>query len=185
MATESTDRLQEIFDRQDIHDVGMRYCRGADRVDEELLRSVFHDDAYIEYGNFNGLAQDFVPWVIDNIRTNYTNGYHSIANEYVVVNGDDAQAELYAIIHNTAVNEEGQSIDSTLGGRYLDRYERRQGEWRIARRQLAVEWIETAAPRDTPDEGVNDEDLLSRGKMSREDISYSVLPSESARTLDW
>ena len=107
MATESTDRLQEIFDRQDIHDVGMRYCRGADRVDEELLRSVFHDDAYIEYGNFNGLAQDFVPWVIDNIRTNYTNGYHSIANEYVVVNGDDAQAELYAIIHNTAVNEEG------------------------------------------------------------------------------
>ena len=97
-------------------------------------------------------------------------------------NGVTARGEIYCI--TWLFHKDEERLD-TWYGRYLDRYERRQGEWRIARRQFALDWIETAAPRDTPDEGVNDEDLLIRGKMSREDVSYSVLPSELARTLDW
>jgi hypothetical protein len=33
------------------------------------------------------------------------------------------------------------TTDSVMGIRYLDRFERRAGEWRIARRELRWEWI--------------------------------------------
>lgn len=184
MAVESVDRLQEIIDRQDIHDVAMRYCRACDRVDENLLRTVFHSDAYLSYGTFDGGAQEFVPWVINHISTGFTHGFHSIANEYVVLDGDVAHGELYAIIHNNAVTEEGL-VDSTLGGRYLDKYERREGEWRIAHRLFVLDWVESGAPMEKPSEGATDENLLGRGKMSPEDASYSVIPPEPKSALDW
>jgi hypothetical protein len=185
MAIEPADRMQEILDRQDIHDVAMRYCRACDRIDAELLRTVFHDDAYLAYGTFNGVVRDFVPWVMNHIRTGYTHGFHSIANEYVVIDGDVAYGELYAILHYSVVNEEGQSVDSTLGGRYVDRYERRQDEWRIAHRQFVLDWMESRPSTEQPAEGASNEDLLSVGKRTPEDASYSVLPSEPARILDW
>ena len=37
--------VRAIADRQEIHDVLARYCRGVDRADPELLRSVYHEGA--------------------------------------------------------------------------------------------------------------------------------------------
>lgn len=184
MAITSADRLQEIIDRQDIHDLAMRYCRGCDRADINLVRTVFHADAYLEYGTFNGGADEFVPWVINHVSTGFTHGFHSITNEYVVLDGDVASGELYAVIHNNAITDEGL-VDSLLGGRYLDRYERRQGEWRIAHRRFVLDWVESGEPMERQQEGATDEGLLSRGKMSPEDASYAVMPTEPKRALDW
>ena len=177
-------QLQEINDRQHIHDLAMRYCRACDRADEDLLRTVFHEDAQLEYGTFDGSAPEFVKWVINHIQTGYTHGFHSICNEYVVLDGDVANGELYALIHNNAITEDGL-VDSMLGGRYLDRYERREGEWRIAHRQFVLDWVESGQPMEKPSEGASDEDLLARGKMSSEDASYSMMPQEPRRALDW
>ena len=55
-----------------------------------------------------------------------------------------------------------QTVLETFGGRYLDRFERRDGEWRIAHRTVVHEWdkvetVELAFPpgRFTPDLGAN------------------------------
>ena len=34
--------LRVLLDKQEIHEVLMRYCRGIDRCDSELLHSVYH-----------------------------------------------------------------------------------------------------------------------------------------------
>ena len=36
-------KLQELLDKQSIYEVLVRYCRGADRCDEAIIRSVYHD----------------------------------------------------------------------------------------------------------------------------------------------
>jgi hypothetical protein len=186
MTDESASRFQEFLDRQDIHDVAMRYCRACDRIDSDLLRTVFHEDAYIEYGVFDGVATEFVPWVIDHIREGYVHGYHAITNEYVFVEGDVAHAELYAIINNMVVDEEGQFIENTIWGRYIDRYERRKGEWRIAHRQFLLDSIESRPSSDQQREHESDEGAqLGRGRRSQDDGSYSVLPAGPKRALDW
>jgi hypothetical protein len=62
---EKTERaLQVLLDKQEIHEVLMRYCRGIDRCDAELLRSVYHADAVDDHGQLNGKAADFIPWAI-------------------------------------------------------------------------------------------------------------------------
>ena len=48
--------VQLLLDKQEIYEVILRYCRGIDRLDEELLLSVFHPDAYADFGTLKGLS---------------------------------------------------------------------------------------------------------------------------------
>ena len=185
MAGDFTDRMQALLDRQDIHDLAMRYCRACDRIDADLLKTVFHEDAYLAYGTFDGPAPEFVTWVIDHIRNDYVHGYHAIANEYVVVDGDAACGELYAIINNIVVAEDGRFIENTIWGRYLDQYERRDGEWRIAHRQFLLDSIESRPSSDQVRDQVSDAGAdLGRGQRSAQDASYALLSPDPATELD-
>jgi hypothetical protein len=42
--------LRTLLDRAQIHDALMRYSRGVDRGDGELVMSVFHPDATLDMG---------------------------------------------------------------------------------------------------------------------------------------
>ena len=42
-------KLEELSDRAEIHDVLMRYSRGLDRLDMDLVREAFHDDAWVDF----------------------------------------------------------------------------------------------------------------------------------------
>ena len=55
-------RLQELCDRADIFDCMYRYARGIDRIDRELLRSAYHDDAVDDHVGFVGPVDDFIDW---------------------------------------------------------------------------------------------------------------------------
>ena len=130
------DRLQELLDRQDILDCVHRYCRAVDRFDREMLLSVYHPDAIDDHGYFVGGREAFADWAF---------GYHSLyqdATHHVVTNhtcdldGDTAHAETYwmfsGINRNTTT---GATVPPTLHfGRYIDRFERRDGKWAIAAR---------------------------------------------------
>jgi len=186
MADRQHKRIQELLDRQDLHDVAMRYCRACDRIDGDLMKTVFHDDAYLAYGTFDGNAAAFVPWVINHIRNDHVHGYHAIANEYVVIQGDSAFGERYTIINNIVVGEDGTLIENTIWGRYLDRYERRSGEWRISHRRFLLDSIES---RPSSDQERNHNSQAATGLLwgsrSQKDESYAVLPSDPERSLDW
>ncbi|MDX6739529.1 nuclear transport factor 2 family protein [Actinocorallia sp. A-T 12471] len=43
--------LEELSARAQIHDVLLRYCRGLDRVDMDLVRGAFHEDAFVQFPN--------------------------------------------------------------------------------------------------------------------------------------
>lgn len=157
--------LRLMLDKQQIHDVMMRYCRAVDRVDEEMLRSVYHPDAIDNHGLFNGKAADFVPWCINQLRQAYTATQHFIGNELIEVNGDQAWCEFYFVAYHR-YERKGEPRHMTAGGRYVDRWERRAGEWRIAQRTVVVDWQRVDKVHEPDTRG------LTLGIRSREDLAY-------------
>ena len=132
-------RLDELLDKQACIELVYTLARGIDRCDAALLRSVFHPDATDDHGVFHGTAADFVDWVLPLLAT-MKRTQHFIGNVLVRVDGDRAAGESYFIAHHTLPQAEGGDLTMTAAGRYLDRFERRGGEWRIAHRRAVYDW---------------------------------------------
>jgi hypothetical protein len=106
------------------------------------MRSCFHHDASIELHEpldieaFIALGQQ--------ILSQYTVTWHNTGNQLVEVSGDAAWAEHYTISsHRIAADDNGPERDFIAHGRYIDRMERRGGEWRIARRKMLLDYTRT------------------------------------------
>lgn len=129
--------LQKLVDRQEIQDCIMRYCSGVDRFDRAMLLSVYHPDATDDHGTFVGSATDFIDWALA-YHSKYQHGHqHYVLNHRCDLDGDTAHTETYWLFNG--VNKMGPS-NSIHGGRYLDRFEKRDGKWAIAARKCIIEW---------------------------------------------
>jgi hypothetical protein len=131
MDAELAKTVRELQDRQAIYDCIMRYCRGVDRLDRELLASAYHPDAIDDHGSFVGPAAQFVEWVIKLHGTLQRRTQHTITNHIVELDGDVAHAESYYIYRGLNREAPWHSIAS---GRYIDRLEKRGGRWGIVAR---------------------------------------------------
>jgi hypothetical protein len=130
----------ELADKQAIYEVILRYCRGIDRVDMELVRSCYHPGAIDHHTNFEGDVDKFVVWVEDALRL-LAGTMHLVGNHLVELEGDAARSETYCTAFHWADPETGKIDNITTGIRYVDTFERRGGEWRIAERFAFREWI--------------------------------------------
>ena len=127
--------VAELAHRGEIHDLLMRYCRGIDLCDAEMVRSCYHEDALADHGFFSGRAHDFATIGTENLRTRFTTTKHYLMNEYVELYGDLALSESYVMSY-LRMEREGCLYDLTVHCRYLDRIERRLARWKIAHRQV-------------------------------------------------
>ena len=161
--------LQELLDHEAIRDVIYRYCRACDRRDERLLRSVYHPDATDNHGAFVGSASEFVRHTMDTGGAGFIAGQHHIGNILIELDGDVARAESVFICHLVSSDEDARQIE-VLGGRYWDRMERRDGEWRIADRVVLLDWSELRRDITEPARAK----AFVRGQRSVSDATYAV-----------
>jgi hypothetical protein len=134
-------QLEELLDGNEIRAVLARYCRGIDRLDRELIASVYHPDARDSHGSFVGLAGDFVNWVTTVALPKYSWTMHNLGTCSIELHGDLAYSETYAICYHGLPLAPGKERLITVAVRYLDRFERRRaGAWLIADRVVAFEW---------------------------------------------
>lgn len=145
------DAVRQLQDRQEITDQIHRYCRALDRCDGELLRSVFHADSTHEHGPFTGSSQDFCRFAIDFLKSIGATQHH-LANVLIDVQGDVAFTESYFVAYHRipadledpqgalADHTPGLEEDLFIAGRYIDRFERRGGQWKIAHRTGVHDW---------------------------------------------
>lgn len=138
-----SETLQELLDRRSIDDLLARYCRTLDWLDDAGLATVFWADAEIDYGFFQGTGEEFLPFVME-IERRSLRRWHTISNPLVRISGDTAEGESYGLAQATA-EVKGKLVDSVFGGRYLDGFERRAGEWRISRRRYVLDWTHSFA----------------------------------------
>ncbi len=59
----TTEPVAGLLARQEIHDVVLRYCRGVDRLDLDLVRDCYHPGALDHHTGFDGTVAEYVPWV--------------------------------------------------------------------------------------------------------------------------
>jgi hypothetical protein len=100
--------VRELQDRQAIHDCLMTYSRGIDRLDRELLLSVYHEDAVDDHGVFVGTREQFVDWVIPMHAAAQLSHQHCILNYTIELDGDVAHTEAYYLF--VAMNRQGRPL---------------------------------------------------------------------------
>lgn len=148
MADDIMTRMRDLLDRDAIHQCVHRYARGVDRFDRELILSAFHSDCLDEHGKFVGLPEEFADWALAQHGAAHQSHQHCLLNHACEVDGDTAHAETYFLF--VSMNRAGKPL--TLGGgRYIDRFERRDGEWRIAARVTLRDWSMMDEIADTSD----------------------------------
>lgn len=129
--------VQELWDREQIRQCLTRYSRGVDRFDRDMIRSAFHPDCIDEHGKFVGTPDEFVDWALDMHERAQLSHQHCLLNHTCDLDGDTAHCETYFMF--TAMNRKGKPL-TIGGGRYIDRLEKRDGDWRIAARVTLRDW---------------------------------------------
>jgi SnoaL-like protein len=148
--TEATlqERVSRLEAKDEIYDVMLRYARGVDRRDRDLLRSAYHDGAVDDHVGFVGEVDDFIDWAFAYHATQ-TRYQHYIGNHTADITGDSAHAETYYLFVGT--DREPADHVTISGGRYVDRLERRDGRWAIVARVCVAEWIAESSSLITED----------------------------------
>lgn len=164
-------KIRELIDRQEIWEVVLRYSRGIDRLDRELIRSCYHEDAIDDHHIYVGKADEFIDWAFDyHARFNRVH-HHGLSNHICEIDGDEAHAETYYTF--IGVNREPPHMLSM--GRYIDHFQRRSGVWKYANRVCVIEhsFDLMPNPRDAPP--ANEQAGIGpppRATRDRSDASY-------------
>jgi len=148
-------------DRQAIENLLGTYCRAIDRLDVDLLKSVYHPDGFDDHGAMKLNAHEFAEKIIDTLRALCSYSMHTVTQTVIDVKGDKAISESYYLGYHTIAGGE-ESIGTFFGpaylaeqrakgnldrphaymcgGRYIDVLHRRDGRWRIFHRRMTNEY---------------------------------------------
>ncbi|NKF21026.1 nuclear transport factor 2 family protein [Solimonas marina] len=138
-------QLEVLLDKQAIHELVMAYCNAADRHDFDKMRTLYHDDAIDEHGQFaKGPAKEFLDR-LPQIQTPMAVLHHNVTTVNLKLDGDLAEGEIYLIAMHQ-VKSGTQHYDVLIGGRYFDKYEKRDGVWKFSHRAIVADWAYSADP---------------------------------------
>jgi hypothetical protein len=161
--------LVRLQAQQDIRDCLMRYCRGVDRCDADLVRSAYHADATDDHGYWKGGGWDFADFIVTSKLRDNDWTTHAVQNVLVEFESDDvAHVESYV---RASLKPRGVNEVRIFVGRYVDRFERRDGHWRIADRIVVHDW-DTALPLQPGGIGLPLEDFARGRRGDRRDPVY-------------
>jgi hypothetical protein len=166
--TSQSARLQQLLDRQDILDCLIRFSGGMDRFDRELFLSAFHPDAVIAAGPFVGGPVELYDWASKLHDQGQSSTHHNLLNHTCDIQGEVAHTETYYLF----VGRNRDDTNWIAGGRYIDRLERRNGQWKIALRTNAIEWSGMVPTMPIPFSDVPDIYGNGAPSRSRDDPSY-------------
>jgi hypothetical protein len=138
-----------LADRAQIQDTIFRYCRGIDRQDYEAVRATYHPDATDWHGPYKGGIDGLIEWMKERHKS-VPFSMHSVTNMLIEFSGPDLAvvetyftlsqfypAESKATLAQLSGGKEGKpgaAYHLVMFGRYVDRFERRSGVWRVSKR---------------------------------------------------
>lgn len=140
-------QVRQLVAESQIRQAMCRYARGVDRLDSDLIRSAFHSDGWDDHGPFNGDVDGLIHWVtsrhahipqsvhfLGNCSIEFADERVALVESYYIallrLSGD--ATETHAFLHGQIPDGD---VELTVTGRYIDRFEERSQQWRIARRR--------------------------------------------------
>ncbi len=140
MSSEIPSEVQALIDKQAIHEVIMRYARGYDRLDMETLAGVYWEDAEDDFGTqkMGASLHEFFEFRLQ-MEEQFVSQQHHISNVLIDLKSDIATAESSYIFYALFPSPTGDT-DLLMGGRYIDQFEKCNGEWCISKRIRLADW---------------------------------------------
>lgn len=146
-------RLDILESRIAIRDIVSNYCLGFDNHDWERFIGIWHEDAIWEigppFGTFTGHAE--IQSAVDDILYPFWRETHHLTTNLVIeFTGDDSATGICNVDCMGAANE--ASVVQMVGATYRDDFERRNGQWKIAKRHVTLHYfnpipnVEMSAP---------------------------------------
>lgn len=132
-------QVANLMDCEAIREVLYRYCRAVDRLDVELLKSCYWPEAYDTHWWHNATGHEFAEHVVGDVLTNAFASEHSLSNPMIDLDGTHAFVETRCLVlHRLRLND-GEFLDQQAHARYLDLFEKREGEWKLIYRHVVVD----------------------------------------------
>ncbi len=184
------DALECLLAKTDIYDALVRYCRSCDRQDIGAMLEAFHRDAQVNMGYYVGPATGFCERFAalgDPARSPLSRVQHQVSNVLCEIEGVFANVESYLrVVRRRRTGNE--TFDEMIASRVLDRFERRDGRWAVARRRVIWDWMMSVPA--TPafwDDGAGD---FLVGSRDDRDPSCEIFPrkaydSSGANPAQW
>lgn len=170
---DANEKIRQLWDREAIRECLYAYCRGIDRCDEVALRSAYWPDANDSHGAWKGSANSFIDSALKIIK-DAPRGVHLIGNTSIVLRGNFAAVESYFHAHQQDRDAAGKSRSTFLCGRYVDKFEKRNDQWRIADRTVVYDWIRTS-PGQEGDDATNFGVRNPNGRRCPDDPWYQLI----------
>jgi hypothetical protein len=133
--------LDDLLDREAIRESVFRYCRGIDRADEDALRASYWPDATDCHGAYRGSATGFIEAALPKLRQS-SRMIHHVGNLSIELRGRQAAVETYFLAWQRDRRTDGSEQETFLAGRYVDRFDKRGDEWRVAARVVVYDWVQ-------------------------------------------
>ncbi len=134
----STEKLAALLDREEIRDCIAHLARGEDRRDARLIGGSFWPDATIDLGMFAGSFDEYLAWVVPGSPVIPVT-QHVLGQNVIEYSGGTALAETHVTAYHRVAGDDGDR-DTVIGGRYLDRMDKRGAHWRIGQRTMIYDW---------------------------------------------
>ncbi|MET0984181.1 MAG: nuclear transport factor 2 family protein [Steroidobacteraceae bacterium] len=169
--------IQELLDKQAITEALMRYSRGIDRKDYDLLRQhVYWPEAKDDHVLYEGDVEGMLAFSEQFTREMPT--HHFLGNVLIeMIDATHAFAETYHIAYHDTAETQGR-VNLVLGGRYLDIFEQRGALWRIQQRTVVVDWF-TRTPGTADWNSGLLANIRMRGRAKPADPLYTLHPRGS------
>lgn len=161
--------VRDMQDRKAIFDCIKRSSRGNDRFDTELVASSFHTDSIHDNGRKQVAAHGYGEHANEAHGMLFDANLHNVTMHFCEIDGDVAHAESYSL---GVFLDKGAETGRVLAGRYIDRLEKRDGEWRIAVRRTTVE-VAIEGKANLPGGAKLPGSQYLKGNRDRSDLSYA------------
>jgi hypothetical protein len=161
--------VRYLTDRAEILDCVAQHARGCDRHDAALLSETYHEDGVDVHGATVNVGAAYAEWANQVHAASARNHLHNITTHTCEIDGDDAHAESYVMVTRLSP---AATTARVMGGRSVDRLERRDGRWAIAVRRATVELAFTADSRLLQSPFFTSQGYET-GTRDRNDLSYN------------
>lgn len=125
--------IQTLLAEREIYRQLVRFARGMDERDWDVLAAISTGDICAEFGTGEVVGSDAVVSVIRSYLDNCGTTQHLLGNVLIDVEGDTATSESYVSDMHLAKDEQRDIQFRTLGN-YSDSWVRRDGQWLLSKR---------------------------------------------------
>jgi SnoaL-like domain len=160
------DAVRVLADRDEIHDIMMRYSHGVDQREMEIVRACFAPDLKtVGWGPGDGFDRDALIRFISGVG-HFRETMHMMGNQLIEVSGDTASMDTFAQLTHRL---DGDPEKLLVSSRYVEKLTRRDGEWVITQRGGEPAW----APNGVT--GLGSDDPAVRWLLDRAEIRDAVV----------